>query len=65
MNKFLKPGVFILSLIPFLVIISKIYFNQLGPEPVKEIQIFSFVIFFKGDIDSVKIMNNSVHSPVR
>tara|TARA_B100001175_G_scaffold185732_1_gene157688 strand:- start:317 stop:901 length:585 start_codon:yes stop_codon:yes gene_type:complete len=37
MNKFLKPGVFILSLIPFLVIISKIYLNQLGPEPVKEI----------------------------
>jgi len=37
MNKFLKPGIFILSLIPFFVIISKIYFNQLGPEPVKEI----------------------------
>tara|TARA_B110000014_G_C19901301_1_gene466330 strand:- start:95 stop:670 length:576 start_codon:yes stop_codon:yes gene_type:complete len=37
MNKFLKPGVFILSLIPFLIIIYKIYFNQLGPEPVKEI----------------------------
>ena len=37
MNKFLKPGIFILSLIPFLVITSKIYFNQLGPEPVKEI----------------------------
>ena len=37
MNKFLKPGIFILSLIPFLVIISKIYYNQLGPEPVKEI----------------------------
>ena len=37
MNKFLKPSIFILSLIPFLLIISKIYFNQLGPEPVKEI----------------------------
>ena len=37
MNRFLKPGIFILSLIPFLAIISKIYFNQLGPEPVKEI----------------------------
>ena len=37
MNKFLKPGIFILSIIPFLAIISKIYFNQLGPEPVKEI----------------------------
>jgi sulfoxide reductase heme-binding subunit YedZ len=37
MNKFLKPGIFILSVIPFLAIISKIYFDQLGPEPVKEI----------------------------
>ena len=37
MNRFLKPGIFILSLIPFLAITSKIYFNQLGPEPVKEI----------------------------
>ena len=37
MNKFLKPSVFILSFIPFLVIVFKIYFNQLGPEPVKEI----------------------------
>ena len=37
MNRFLKPGIFILSLIPLLEITSKIYFNQLGPEPVKEI----------------------------
>ena len=37
MNRFLKPGIFILSLIPFLAITSKIYFNQLGPEPVKEL----------------------------
>ena len=37
MNNFLKPGVLILSLVPFLIIINKIYFNQLGPEPVKEI----------------------------
>ena len=37
MNNFLKPGVFILSLVPFLIIINKIYFNLLGPEPVKEI----------------------------
>jgi len=37
MNNFLKPGVFFLSLIPLLIIINKIYFNQLGPEPVKEI----------------------------
>ena len=37
MKKYLKPGVFLLSLIPFLIIIYKIFFNQLGPEPVKEI----------------------------
>ena len=37
MEKYFKPGVFFLSLIPFLIIIYKISFNQLGPEPVKEI----------------------------
>ena len=37
MKKYLKPGVFILSLIPFLIITYKIFFDQLGPEPVKEI----------------------------
>jgi sulfoxide reductase heme-binding subunit YedZ len=37
MNKYFKPSVFFLSLIPFLIIVYKIYFNQLGPEPVKEI----------------------------
>ena len=37
MKKYFKPSVFILSLIPFLIIVYKIYFNQLGPEPVKEI----------------------------
>ena len=37
MNRFFKPGIFIFSLFPFLIIIYKIYFNQLGPEPVKEI----------------------------
>ena len=37
MKKYLKFGVFTLSLIPFLIITYKIFFNQLGPEPVKEI----------------------------
>ena len=37
MKKYYKPSIFFLSLIPFFVIIYKIYFNQLGPEPVKEI----------------------------
>ena len=37
MKKYFKPSVFILSLTPFLIIFYKIIFNQLGPEPVKEI----------------------------
>ena len=37
MKRYLKPSVFILSLFPFLIITYKIFFNQLGPEPVKEI----------------------------
>ena len=37
MIKYFKPGIFFLSFIPFIVIVYKIYFNQLGPEPVKEI----------------------------
>jgi len=37
MKKYFKFGVFTLSLIPFLIITYKIFFNQLGPEPVKEI----------------------------
>ena len=37
MRKYFKSGVFILSTIPFLFILYKIYFNKLGPEPVKEI----------------------------
>ena len=37
MKKYFKPSIFLLSLIPFIVIVYKIYFNRLGPEPVKEI----------------------------
>ena len=37
MSKYLKSGVFILSIAPFLLIFYKIFFNKLGPEPVKEI----------------------------
>jgi len=37
MEKYFKPSVFFLSLIPFWIIIYEIFFNQLGPEPVKEI----------------------------
>ena len=41
MIKYFKPSIFILSLIPFLLITYKIFFNKLGPEPVKEITHFT------------------------
>ena len=41
MIKYFKPSVFILSTIPFLIIMYKIFFNKLGPEPVKEITHFT------------------------
>src|SRR6056300_1783372 len=37
MKKILKPGFFILSLFPLIIILYRIFFNQLGPEPIKEI----------------------------
>ena len=41
MTKYLKPSIFVLSLVPFLIITYKIFFNKLGPEPVKEITHFT------------------------
>ena len=41
MRKYFKSGVFILSTIPYLFILYNIYFNKLGPEPVKEITHFT------------------------
>ena len=41
MIKYLKSGVFILSIFPFILIIYKIFYNKLGPEPVKEITHFT------------------------
>ena len=37
MKKYFRPSVFVLSIIPFFVIFYKIFFNKLGPEPIKEI----------------------------
>jgi sulfoxide reductase heme-binding subunit YedZ len=51
MKKYYKTSIFVLSLIPFFLILYKIIFNKLGPEPVKEITHFTgewtllFVIF--------------------
>ena len=41
MIRYLKPGVFTLSTIPLILILYKIFFNKLGPEPVKEITSFT------------------------
>ena len=41
MKKYLKPSVFILTRLPFLIILYKIFLNKLGPEPVKEITHFT------------------------
>jgi sulfoxide reductase heme-binding subunit YedZ len=51
MKKYYKSSIFFLSLIPFFLILYKIIFNKLGPEPVKEITHFTgewtllFIIF--------------------
>ena len=51
MKKYYKPSIFFLSLIPFFLILYKIIFDKLGPEPVKEITHFTgewtllFIIF--------------------
>ena len=37
MQKYIKIPIFFLSLLPILIIFYQITFNQLGPEPVKEI----------------------------
>ena len=37
MLKYFRSSVFLLSTIPFIVIAYKIFFNRLGPEPIKEI----------------------------
>ena len=41
MRSYFKPSVFVLSTIPFFLITYKIFFNKLGPEPVKEITHFT------------------------
>jgi sulfoxide reductase heme-binding subunit YedZ len=51
MKKYYKPSIFFLSSTPFFLILYKIIFNKLGPEPVKEITHFTgewtllFIIF--------------------
>ena len=51
MKNYFKPAVFLLSLWPIYIITYQIFFNKLGPEPVKEITHFTgewtllFIIF--------------------
>ena len=37
MKRYFKQSIFFFSLIPFIIIVYKTLFNELGPEPVKEI----------------------------
>ena len=37
MKKYFKPSIFILSTVPFIIIVYKIFLDKLGPEPIKEI----------------------------
>ena len=41
MKRYFKPSIFFFSLIPFIIIVYKTLFNELGPEPVKEITHFT------------------------
>ena len=41
MIKYFKPSIFIFSIIPFIIIVYRIFYNKLGPEPVKEITHFT------------------------
>ena len=66
MKKYYKPSIFFLSLIPFFLILYKIIFNKLGPEPVKEITHFTgewtllFIIFTLSMSPLKKITNLNV-----
>jgi len=66
MKKYYKPSIFFLSLIPFFLILYKITFNKLGPEPVKEITHFTgewtllFIIFTLSMSPLKKITNLNV-----
>ena len=66
MKKYYKPSIFFLSLIPFFLILYKITFNKLGPEPVKGITHFTgewtllFIIFTLSMSPLKKITNLNI-----
>jgi sulfoxide reductase heme-binding subunit YedZ len=71
MKKYFKSSIFILSLIPLLIILYKIFFNQLGPEPIKEITHHTgkwtllFIIFTLSMTPLQKITRSNTWIPVR
>jgi sulfoxide reductase heme-binding subunit YedZ len=71
MKKYFKPIIFLLSSIPFIIIISKIFLNQLGPEPIKEITLHTgewallFLIFTLSMTPLKRLTNLNIWISVR
>ena len=71
MKKYFKPSVFFLSIIPFFIIFYKIFFNKLGPEPIKEITHHTgewtllFLIFTLSMTPMKRFTNSSIWVSVR
>ena len=71
MKKYFKPSVFVLSIIPFFIIFYKIFFNKLGPEPIKEITHHTgewtllFLIFTLSMTPLKRFTNSSIWISVR
>jgi sulfoxide reductase heme-binding subunit YedZ len=71
MKKYFKPSVFFLSVIPFFIIFYKIFFNKLGPEPIKEITHHTgewtllFLIFTLSMTPLKRFTNSSIWISVR
>ena len=71
MKKYFKPSVFFLSIIPFFIIFYKIFFNKLGPEPIKEITHHTgewtllFLIFTLSMTPMKRFTNSSIWISVR
>ena len=71
MKKYFKPSVFILSTVPFIIIVYKIFLNKLGPEPIKEITHHTgewtllFIIFTLAMSPLKKITNMNIWISIR
>ena len=71
MKKYFKPIIFLLSSIPFIIIIFKIFFNKLGPEPIKEITLHTgewtllFLIFTLSMTPLKRLTNLNIWISVR